>query len=130
MKKVRYIFAALVLSVVMTSCSRQEDSMYCNITLNAECEDAEFVSIKIDNTVKGNFFRNLNTGMEYEYPIFVNGKCTFRILKGVYVFAFDGIGTTADGTGHKVRCYSHRSPNESVNLLDDRQEITFDLMML
>ena len=90
----------------------------------------ELVSIRVDNSLKGNFFRNLNTGEEYSYPLFVNGSCALKVLKGVYIFAFDGTATLPDGSTCRVRCYEHRSPNDSVNILDDDVELTFELLKL
>lgn len=75
-------------------------------------------------------FRNLNTGEEYSYPLFVNGSCALKVLKGVYIFAFDGTATLPDGSTCRVRCYEHRSPNDSVNILDDDVELTFELLKL
>lgn len=114
----------------LCSCGAEKDSIYSSVELRAVCKDAEFVSIKVDNSLQGNFFRNLNTGMEYDYPLFIGGRCSLNVLKGVYIFAFDGVGTCPDGSTRKVRCYSHRSPNDSVNILEDSSEIEFDLMLL
>ena len=114
----------------LCSCGAEKDSICSSVELRAVCKDAEFVSIKVDNSLQGNFFRNLNTGMEYDYPLFIGGHCSLKVLKGVYIFAFDGVGTCPDGSTRKVRCYSHRSPNDSVNILEDSCEIEFDLMLL
>ena len=83
------IMVSLLLPLVF-SCGRSVDDIYSNVTLNAACEGLELVSIRVDNSLKGNFFRNLNTGEEYSYPLFVNGSCALKVLKGVYIFAFDG----------------------------------------
>ena len=88
------------------------------------------MSIRVDNSLKGKFFRNLKTGEEYSYPLFVNGSCALKVLKGVYIFAFDGTATLPDGSTCRVRCYEHRSPNDSVNILDDDVELTFELLKL
>lgn len=123
------IVCSLLLPLV-ASCSRGTEDIYSDVTLNAVCGDVKLVSIRVDNSLKGNFFRNLNTGEEYDWPLFVNGGCMLRVLKGVYVFAFDGTATLPDGTTRKVRCYEHRSPNDSVNILDDEVELTFELLLL
>ena len=120
---------SLLLPLVF-SCGRSVDGIYSNVTLNAACEGLELVSIRVDNSLKGNFFRNLNTGEEYPYPLFVNGSCALKVLKGVYIFAFDGTATLPDGSTCRVRCYEHRSPNDSVNILDDDVELTFELLKL
>ena len=129
MKNKGLIILSLLLPLVL-SCGRGIDDIYSTVTLNAVCGDMDLVSIRVDNSQKGNFFRNLNTGEEYSYPMFVNGGCTLKILKGVYIFAFDGTATLPDGSTCRVRCYEHRSPNDSVNILDDDVEITFELLKL
>lgn len=127
MKKFLLLISSLLF---LCSCRAEKDDIYSTVELRAMCQDAEFVSIKVDNSLQGNFFRNLNTGMEYDYPLFIGGRCSLKVLKGVYIFAFDGVGTCPDGSTRKVRCYSHRSPNDSVNILEDSSEIEFDLMLL
>ena len=129
MKNKGLIILSLLLPLVL-SCGRGIDDIYSTVTLNAVCGDMDLVSIRVDNSQKGNFFRNLNTGEEYSYPMFVNGGCTLKILKGVYIFAFDGTATLPDGSTCRVRCYEHRSPNDSVNILDDDVELTFELLKL
>lgn len=129
MKNKGLIILSLLLQLVL-SCGRGIDDIYSTVTLNAVCGDMDLVSIRVDNSQKGNFFRNLNTGEEYSYPMFVNGGCTLKILKGVYIFAFDGTATLPDGSTCRVRCYEHRSPNDSVNILDDDVELTFELLKL
>lgn len=128
MMKKALIFISFI--AILCSCGAEKDNIYSSVELRAVCSDAEFVSIKVDNSLPGNFFRNLNTGMEYDYPLFIGGRCSLKVLKGVYIFAFDGVGTCPDGSTRKVRCYSHRSPNDSVNILEDSSEIEFDLMLL
>lgn len=129
MKNKGLIILSLLLPLVL-SCGRGVDEIYSIVTLNAVCGDMNLVSIRVDNSQKGNFFRNLNTGEEYSYPMFVNGNCTLKILKGVYIFAFDGTATLPDGSTCRVRCYEHRSPNDSVNILDDSVDLTFELLKL
>lgn len=129
MKNKGLIILSLLLPLVL-SCGRGVDEIYSTVTLNAVCGDMNLVSIRVDNSQKGNFFRNLNTGEEYSYPMFVNGNCTLKILKGVYIFAFDGTATLPDGSTCRVRCYEHRSPNDSVNILDDSVDLTFELLKL
>ena len=51
-------------------------------------------------------------------------------VQGVYIFAFDGTATLTDGSTRRVRCYEHRSPNDSVNIIDDDVEITIELLPL
>jgi hypothetical protein len=52
---------SLLLPLVF-SCGRSVDDIYSNVTLNAACEGLELVSIRVDNSLKGNFFRNLGSG--------------------------------------------------------------------
>lgn len=50
------IMVSLLLPLVF-SCGRSVDGIYSNVTLNAACEGLELVSIRVDNSLKGNFFR-------------------------------------------------------------------------
>lgn len=120
----------IILLLFLISCGQNVDDIYSNVTLNAVCGDMQLPAIRVDNSVKGNYFSNLNTGKRYDYPLFVNGKCTLKVLKGVYIFAFDGTATLTDGSTRRVRCYEHRSPNDSVNIIDDDVEITIELLPL
>ena len=88
------------------------------------------MTVSVDNSLKGNFFQNLNTGEKYNYPLLSGGQTQIKVLKGVYIFAFDGIATLDDGTKRHVRCYEHRSPTNSLNILDDKMSITLNLMLL
>ena len=130
MRRLVFVLAALAVSACLVSCGKASEDIYSVVTLKAYAGDVTLVTIKVDKAIEGNFFRNLNTGEEYEYPLFTNGSCTFRVLKGVYIFAFDGNATLPDGTVRKVRCYAHRSPNDSVNILGDEITIKFDLLLL
>lgn len=120
----------IILLLFLISCGQNVDDIYSNVTLNAVCGDMQLPAIRVDNSVKGNYFSNLNTEKRYDYPLFVNGKCTLKVLKGVYIFAFDGTATLTDGSTRRVRCYEHRSPNDSVNIIDGDVEITIELLPL
>ena len=120
----------IILLFFLLSCGQNVDDIYSNVTLNTVCGDMQLPAIRVDNSVKGNFFSNLNTGERHDYPLFVNGKCTLKVLKGVYIFAFDGTATLTDGSTRRVRCYEHRSPNDSVNIIDGDVEITVELLPL
>lgn len=130
MRRLINVFLVFFASVCIASCGKAGEDMYSVVTLKAVAGEIGLVAIRVDNSLDGNFFRNLNTGEEYEYPLFTNGSCTLRVLKGVYIFAFDGSATLSDGTVKKVRCYAHRSPNDSVNILEDELTLEFDLLML
>jgi len=128
----RKVFAYLILAFSLVACTKNADQeIYSQVTLNAILPDgANIVSMEVDMDLSGNFFRNLNTRQEYSYPVFVNGSCTFRVLKGVYIFAFDAEADMGDGTTRKVRCYEYSSPNNSVNIIDNSATIDLKLMVL
>lgn len=126
MKRLAIFLAALLAAV---SCVEKTDDIFSTVTLNTVLSDGEVpVSIKIDSRQDGNFFQNINTGEDYEYPLFVNGSCTMRVQKGVYILGFDGTATMADGTQKTVRCSEHRSPNSSVNLIEDTEVLELNLI--
>ncbi len=121
----------LVLFVLSACTKTGSDDLFCHVTLRVSpVQEETVVALNIDNTLAGNFFQNLNTGEKYNYPMFVNGKCEMTVLKGVYVLSFDGTAAFADGTGRRVRCTEHNSPNTAVQLLEDQCELTLELLVL
>ena len=125
---IRHILFSAILTLALTSC--EKENIFSTLTLNVLCEDLNIMTISVDNSLKGNFFQNLNTGEKYNYPLLSGGRTQLKVLKGVYIFAFDGIATLDDGTKRRVRCYEHRSPTNSLNILDDTMSITLNLMVL
>ncbi len=128
---IKYILCSAISVLALTSCKKEDTSdIYSTITLNVHCEGLNIMTVSVDNSLKGNFFQNLNTGEKYNYPLLSGGQTQIKVLKGVYIFAFDGIATLDDGTKRHVRCYEHRSPTNSLNILDDKMSITLNLMLL
>lgn len=119
---------ALILSLlVLVSCSRQ--NLFCRVTLQVESEQP-IVALTVDNSLEGNYFRNLNTGETYSFPVFVNGKCELQVLKGVYVLAFDGVAAGADGTARRVRSAQYATMLDAVTLTADDATVTLKLLEL
>jgi len=125
----------LLVSALLTapcSCTKNADQdIYCDVTLQAVLPDGgDIITLEVDMSVKGNFFRNLNTQQDYDYPIFANNKCTLRVLKGVYILAFDGKALLSDGSYRTVRCSQYTAPADAVTLLEDSQTLELDLTIL
>ena len=59
----------LLLLPLAFSCRQNVDNIYSTVTLNAVCDGLQMPAIRVDNSVKGNFFSNLNTGEKYDYPL-------------------------------------------------------------
>lgn len=123
MKKLALIWSLLVL----VSCTKQ--NLFCRVTLQVESE-LPVVALTVDNTLAGNYFRNLNTGETYPFPVFVNGKCELQVLKGVYVLAFDGLAAYADGGAHRVRSAQYATMLDAVTLTGDNATVTLKLLDL
>ncbi len=123
MKKLVLILSLLVL----VSCTKQ--NLFCRVTLQVESEHP-MVALTVDNTLAGNYFRNLNTGETYPFPVFVNGKCELSVLKGVYVLAFDGVAAYADGSAHRVRSAQYATMLDAVTLTGDDVTVTLKLLNL
>lgn len=118
----------ILLVLLLSGCTKPaEDRLLCRVTLAL---DREVVALTVDNSLSGNYFRNLNTGEEYDFPTFVNGKCELRVLKGVYVIAFDGTAAFADGTGVHVRSAEHSSTTTAVTLTADEETVLLNLLEL
>ena len=119
---------ALILSLlVLVSCTKQ--NLFCRVTLQVESEQP-IVALTVDNSLTGNYFRNLNTGETYPFPVFVNGKCEVQVLKGVYVLAFDGVAAYADGTARRVRSAQYATMLDAVTLTGDNVTVTLKLLDL
>ncbi len=119
--------ALILLLLLLVSCTRQ--NLFCHVTLQVETEQP-IVALTIDNTLAGNYFRNLNTGETYNFPVFVNGKCELQVLKGVYVFAFDGVGAFSDGTARRVRSAQYATMLDAVSLTEDEAVVSLKLLEL
>ncbi len=75
-------------------------------------------------------FRNLNTGIDYKYPVFVNNSCTLQVQKGVYMLAFDADALFQDVSTSKVRFTDWKNPLSAVSLLNDCETLEIDLKLL
>ena len=119
--------ALILLMLLLVSCTRP--NLFCRVTLQVESE-RPMVALTIDNALEGNYFRNLNTGETYDFPVFVNGKCELQVLKGVYVFAFDGVGAFSDGTALRVRSAQYATMLDAVSLTEDEAVVKLKLLEL
>ena len=120
-------FALILSLLVLASCSRQ--NLFCRVTLQVDSAQP-VVALTVDNSLEGNYFRNLNTGETYPFPVFVNGKCELQVLKGVYVLAFDGLAAYADGTARRVRSAQYATMLDAVTLTADEATVTLKLLEL
>lgn len=120
-------FALILSLLVLVSCSRQ--NLFCRVTLQVDSAQP-VVALTVDNSLEGNYFRNLNTGETYSFPVFVNGKCELQVLKGVYVLAFDGVASGADGTARRVRSAQYATMLDAVTLTADEATVTLKLLEL
>ena len=130
MRKVLIILTGAL--ALLTSCVKNAgQDFYCELTLEAVLPSGQdIVALKIDNTQPGNYFRNLNTGQEYELPIFVDGKCRMKVLKGVYLVSFDGLAALSDGSARRVRSAEYAASLNAVNLVGDQEELLIYLIVL
>ena len=117
---------------LLTSCVKNAgQDIYCEVTVEAVLPSGQdIVALKIDNAQPGNYFRDLNTGQEYDIPIFVYGKCRVKVLKGVYLVSFDGLSALADGSACRVRSAEYSTSLNAVNLVGDRAELLIHLIVL
>ena len=103
----------------------------CLVTLQVTLPSGEVpVLVTVDQTLEGTFFQNINTMEKVPYPDFVNGAATVRVLKGIYMLAFDGEAVLADGTRLRVRLSRYNSPDRSVRLLGATETLELPLTVL
>lgn len=130
-KKHVVIFCLLSLFALFCGCKKQSDDIYTTVLLKAQMPDGRnIVRMEVDETLAGTFIRNLNTRMDYDFPLFVNGEGTVKLLKGVYLIAFDATATFADGKSKRVRYSGSSSPAKALNLLGDNEVVVLKLMEL
>lgn len=119
-------FALIPVLILLVSCTRQ--SLFCRVTLQLDTE-LPVVALKVDNSLAGNYFRNLNTGEAYAYPLLVNGKGELEVLKGVYVLSFDGVAALEDGTARRVRCTQYATAMDAVTLTGDLANVPLKIIV-
>lgn len=128
----QYILYYLVAALSVLSCgTKVEPELFCELTLSLATEDgARVASMTVSSSLEGNQCRNLNTGMNYTYPVFKDNEALLRVQKGVYLLSFDAVATLEDGSTRSVRHYGHADPQNAVNLLSGRETLTLELVYL
>ena len=121
-----------LLALAMGGCTKPAlENLYCQLNLQAILPDGrEAVSITVDPDLRGNQLRNLNTGMSYPFPTFVNNLGQVQVQKGVYVISFDGDALFADGSHATVRFSAYGTPATAVNLMGDTEVLDLKLTVL
>lgn len=128
----RYKLLIISLLALLGGCTKPAvDKLHCQLSLQAVLPDGrQAVSIAVDPVLPGNQLRNLNTGMSYPFPTFVNNRARLQIQKGVYVISFDGDALFADGSRATVRFSAFGTPATAVNILEDDQVLELKLTVL
>ena len=123
--------AAFLSAVLLSSSCGKEQDIFCEVTLRVFVEgDPDYVSIEIDPSLQGNMFRNLNTYQDYSMPAIIGGTASMRVLKGLYMIAFDGTIHLSDGSRRTVRFSRYNSPDKAIYLLEDCATIEMELTLL
>ena len=128
----RKLLILSLLALVIGGCTKLAlGNLYCQLSLQATLPDGrQAVSITVDPALPGNQLRNLNTGMSYPFPTFVNNQARLQIQKGVYVISFDGDALFADGSHATVRFSAYGTPATAVNLMGDTEVLDLKLTIL
>lgn len=118
--------------VVAAGCSKSvEDNIYCDVTLQLSLLGGkEVASMTVNPDLRGNMFKNINTGINYTYPEFVGDVCKMTVQKGVYMIAFDGDVVYSDGTSGLVRFTGYNSLSKVRNLLEDEETLELSVIVL
>ena len=132
----RKVLCILLSAMLLSSCVKQvETDVFCSLSLTAVMPDGtDIMQMTVDNSLPGNFLRNVNTMQEYEIPVFVNNHGgPVRVRKGIYTIAFDGIARIVGESGlveKKVRFVAYNSPDKAVMLLEDSADVKLELIVL
>ncbi len=118
--------------LLQSACTKpSQENLYCRLTLRSVLPDGRIaVSISVDPSLAGNQLRNLNTGINYPYPTFVNNIGQVQVQKGVYLLSFDGQALFADGSQARVRFSAWGSPSAAVNVMEDELILEMPLSIL
>lgn len=134
MRKVICILLTALLG--LSSCVKQaETDVFCSLSLTAVMPDgSNIMQMTVDNTLPGNFIRNVNTMQRYDFPVFVNNHGgPLRVRKGVYTIAFDALARIAETSGlveKKVRFVAYSSPDNAIELTGDSADVELKLIVL
>ena len=128
----RYKLLIVSLLALLGGCTKPAvDKLHCQLSLQAVLPDGrQAVSIAVDPALPGNQLRNLNTGISYPFPTFVNNLGSLQVQKGVYVISFDGDALFADGSHATVRFSAYGTPATAVNLMGDTEVLDLKLTIL
>lgn len=121
-----------IVLLILSACSgRVEPVLFTEVEMVLATPDGLGVrSMTVDPQLPGNKFLNLNTGRNYPYPAFADGKALLTVQKGVYTLAFDGKAEMEDGTTRTLRSYAHADPIKAVNLVSGRETLVLDVIYL
>ncbi len=124
--------ALVILLLALTACSgKLEQEMFTEVEMVLSTPDGKGVqSMTVSSSLKGNKFLNLNTGINYPFPEFKDGKATIKVQKGVYNIAFDGKAVMEDGSSCTLRSYEYTDPVKAVNFLSANESITLEVIYL
>lgn len=125
------IFAILLMPALLslTSCNVDGgENIYSEVEFSVCLPDnAHIAVLRIDYTLAGTFFRNINTRSEYILPAFINNSCHIKVRKGVYVISFDGDATLDDGTVRRIRSAGHSVNRDALTLMNDNESVLLNL---
>jgi len=114
--------------LLLVGCTKNADQQIMSeVTVKFNLPGTSIISMQVDMSLKGNYFRNFNTRQDYDIPVVVNNQCTMTVLKGLYIVAFDAVAICSDGTDKKVRCSAYSTANGAIALLDDEVTIELDV---
>lgn len=124
--------ALVILLLALTACSgKVEPELFTDVEMTLSTPNGLGVkSMTVSRTLAGNKFLNLNTGINYPFPEFKNGKATIRVQKGVYNIAFDAQAVMEDGTLRTLRSYEYTDPVKAVNFLSAKETIVLEVIYL
>lgn len=127
----RKLAIGLLLTLLSACSGKVEPELFSSVEIALSTPDGMGVkSMSIDPSLPGNKFLNLNTGINYPFPEFKDGKASMKVQKGVYSVAFDGKAVMEDGSSRTLRSYAHSDPVKAVNLVSGTETLVLDVIYL
>ncbi len=127
----RKLAIGLLLTLLSACSGKVEPELFSSVEIALSTPDGMGVkSMTVDPSLPGNKFLNLNTGINYPFPEFEDGKASMKVQKGVYSVAFDGKAVMEDGSSRTLRSYAHSDPVKAVNLVSGTETLVLDVIYL
>lgn len=131
LNKILTLVLALLSALALASCHDEPDDIYADVEMLLQAPAGERLAmVRPDNGQPSTFLLDINNRRRYQLPLFVDNSARMRVERGVYVMAFDGEATMADGQVRRVRMIGHSVMREALFINKARVIVTLKVIFL